>query len=502
MAPRPSLDIKHIRTHAAEHRANCVARRYDPLAGYPERIAVLHEESVALEKEMAPLRRRAAELQRLLAGVSKESSDAAADGGRERKMTGEEEKMREAARDVKDQLSLLDSKLQAKRRELLALAEALPNRTSPLTPPPEEGQRVLRYINADDRISRPSRSHVPSHDAIAARLGLVDFAGAARSSGWGWYSLVGDGALLEQALVQYALTVARHRGWVPVAPPCMVYAHAAAGCGFRPRDVGGEEQIYRIAQQAAALSGSESDGRPEHVLAATAEIPLAATYAGTTLDARGLPLRRVGVSRCFRAEAGARGVATKGLYRVHEFTKVELFAWTAGDENAAAATDVFNEMVDLQSHILQSLGLHCRVLEMPASDLGASAYRKIDIEAWFPGRPRRQRQSTASIGDEDKDGDDDDGGWGEVTSASICTDYQTRRLNTRLRNDRKGGSDAKLGFPFTVNGTALAVPRVLACILETGWDEGRGTVRIPEPLRPWMDGREEIVATPGFVQNV
>jgi seryl-tRNA synthetase len=176
-------------------------------------------------------------------------------------------------------------------------------------------------------------------------------------------------------------------------------------------------------------------------------------------------MKRVGVSRCYRAEAGARGVDTKGLYRVHEFTKVEMFAWTR--PSGAASTEVFEEMLSIQTEILESLGIHCRILEMPSMDLGASATRKRDIEAFFPSRRPK------------------DNGWGEVTSASICTDYQSRRLATRLDLRSQGG---KIGFPYTVNGTALAVPRVLAAILENNWDEDNMEVKIPEVLWPWMDG--------------
>ncbi|KAF2966275.1 hypothetical protein GQX73_g7322 [Xylaria multiplex] len=190
--------------------------------------------------------------------------------------------------------------------------------------------------------------------------------------------------------------------------------------------------------------------------------------ADSVFEAAELPSKRVGASRCYRAEAGARGADTKGLYRVHEFTKIEMFAWTAPD--MASAVDVFDEMVDAQTEILASLGLHCRVLEMPSTDLGASAVRKIDIEAFFPSR--------AAQGLND--------GWGEVTSTSICTDYQSRRLATRVR------SAGKLAYPFTINGTALAVPRVLAAVLENGWDEAQMAVTIPECLRPWMDGKEKI----------
>jgi seryl-tRNA synthetase len=195
--------------------------------------------------------------------------------------------------------------------------------------------------------------------------------------------------------------------------------------------------------------------------------------AGKTVEMEELPVKRVASSRCYRAEAGARGADTKGLYRVHEFTKVELFAWTHPDADMTEA--IFEEMLDMQTEILESLGLRCRVLEMPSHDLGASASRKVDMEAWFPSRV------TGS------DARGLEAGWGEVTSASVCTDYQSRRLATRTR-----GADRKLVFPWTVNGTALAVPRVLAALLEAGWEEETESVVLPEVLRPFMGGMERI----------
>lgn len=343
-----------------------------------------------------------------------------------------------------------------------ALALAIPNLTSDETPRGSE-PRVLSYINdhpepepaLSDRVWR-------SHVHVGSELGILDFAAAGRTSGWGWYYLLDDAAEMEQALVSYALTAATRAGWRQVSPPSMVYGHIAAACGFQPRDQNGETQVYGIAQAAE----DRERGKPELVMAGTAEIPLAGMYADATLDEGELPKKRVAVSRCYRAEAGARGVENKGLYRVHEFTKVELFAWTAPD--AEETQDIFDEMVDLQTELLGSLGLHCRVLEMPATDLGASATRKCDIEAFFPSR--RERND----------------GWGEVTSASICTDYQSRRLATRARI---GG---KVIYPWTVNGTAMAVPRVLAAILENGWNESEKSVTIPEVLRPWMGGKEKI----------
>jgi seryl-tRNA synthetase len=305
-------------------------------------------------------------------------------------------------------------------------------------------------------------------------LSLLDFSSASTTSGWGFYYLINEGALLEQALTQYALAVAIRHGWRAVSPPSLVYSHIADACGFQPRDQNDERQIWKIAQL------EKDKERPTRSLAATAEIPLAGFYAGEAIPDSRLPMKLVGSSRCYRAEAGARGVDTKGLYRVHEFTKVEMFAWTDAPDPGTVdlhspdwtrhSTAVFDEMVAIQTEILTSLGLPCRVLEMPSTDLGASAYRKIDIEALFPSRMNRE------------------GGWGEVTSASICTDYQSRRLDTRIK-DKSGKRNR---FPHTVNGTAVAVPRVLAAILEHGWRETEGVVVVPEVLSPYMGGTKVI----------
>lgn len=373
----------------------------------------------------------------------------------------------EQARTLKDQLSEIETKEMSLLSQMNALAIDIPNLTSDETPRGETAT-VVGYINdhpePDPSISdRVWRSHVH----IGSELHILDFAGAATSTGWGWYYLLDEAALLEQALVQYTFNVAMKNGWEIVSPPSIVYSHIAKACGFQPRDQNGEQQIYSLTQSTSDISR----GKPELNLAATAEIPLAAMKANVTLEESEVPVKKIAVSRCYRAEAGARGVDTKGLYRVHEFTKVEMFAWT--QPSYQAATEVFDEMLFLQKSILEPLGLHCRILEMPSTDLGASAMRKVDIEAFFPSRRRK------------------DDGWGEVTSASICSDYQSRRLATRVRMARSK-NEFELLFPYTVNGTAMAVPRVLAAILENGWDEEHMVVKIPDVLKTWMGGMEVI----------
>ncbi|KAI1844211.1 hypothetical protein JX266_009695 [Neoarthrinium moseri] len=459
IAPRPNIDIKHIRQNPFLHEQNCLDRNYKLQSTYPDRINELHQQWQEHQKEGRHLRERNNLLRKQIANSATTQGDEDPAALDIRSMSREQ--LLEEAKLLKEKLSTIEQSEDRLTAEIDHLALQIPNLTSEQTPRGDEAQ-VLSYIN-DHPEPRPAESDRVwrSHVHIGSELGLLDFAGAATSSGWGWYYLLDEGAQLEQALINFALNVVTKHGWRQVTPPSIVYGHIAAACGFQPRDQNGETQIYSLAQSAA----DRDRGKPELVLAGTAEIPLAGMKADTVIDESELPLKRVGVSRCYRAEAGARGVDTKGLYRVHEFNKVEMFAWS--EPNLSSATEIFDEMVDIQTDILHTLGLHCRILEMPSTDLGASAMRKNDIEAFFPSR--RQKND----------------GWGEVTSASVCTDYQTRRLATRFK------SNGKMLYPWTVNGTALAVPRVLAAVLENGWDESEMRVKLPECLWESM-GKEYI----------
>lgn len=460
-APKPIIDIKHIRQNPELYEQTCLERNYKRQAGNAAKISELHAEWQKLQRDGRSLRERSNLLRKGLANSGTDDDDLKAVKAMGR------EKMQEEARSLKNELSVIEKQEAQAVAQMEQLALEIPNLTSPDTPKGHE-PKLLCYINEmpkfDDASGKENNIY-RSHVHIGAELGILDFAGAAAASGWGWYYLIGEAAQLEQALVQYALAVATRHGWTQVSPPSMVYSHIGAACGFQPRDQHGEQQVYSIAQSQA----DAERGVPEMCLAGTSEIPLAGMKAMSTIDAADLPMKRVAVSRCYRAEAGARGAETKGLYRVHEFTKVEMFAWTAPEEEEAQ--DLFEEMLDMQTEIIESLGLYCRVLAMPSTDLGASATQKVDMEAWFPSREHHS------------------GGWGEVSSASMCTDYQSRRLATRTKVDSDGG---RLGFPWTVNGTALAVPRVLAALLENGWNEKEGTVAIPECLQPWMEGKSKI----------
>lgn len=477
------LDIRHIRQNPGLYEQNCIDRNYKSLSRNSWKITELFQQLQKSQKEAHHLRERNNQLRRIIAHAVNFSGDA------EGAMSPSEEQKSalEEARELKKKLESFNELEDQLNMEMFNLALELPNLSSRYTPVGTKPE-VLGYIN--DHLEPPTSSSDRvwrSHVHIGTELGLLDFEGAAKASGWGWYYLKNEAAQLEQALIQYAISVALKRGWKLVSPPSMVYAHIAAACGFQPRDQHGEQQIYAIEQ-------SEKDrAKPQMVLAGTAEIPLAGMMASEILEEPQLPLKMIGVSRCYRAEAGARGVDTKGLYRVHEFTKVEMFAWTMPDPTIGAQGDeifkesprldsqadfVFNEMLQIQQEILRNLDLHCRILEMPTTDLGANAARKRDIEAFFPSRREK------------------DDGWGEVSSLSLCTDYQTRRLSTRVvvENDKP----KRLDFPWTINGTALAVPRVLAAILENHWNDERLEVTIPECLRPWMGGKEVISANKEF----
>lgn len=465
-APKPALDLKHIRQNPGLYEQNCIDRNYAAASKNGWKILDLHQKLLQEQGKAVEFRQRGNALSKLLA----QGGDA----------QGKEEARKEA-KGLKESIAAIAKLEKETHVEMERLAMELPNLSSLQTPVGEDATKV-GYINGEERPVQAQKTG-KSHVDIGKELDILDFQASATTSGWGWYFLKNEASLLEQALIQYALSVAMSRGWKVMTPPSLVYSHIASACGFMPRDHNGETQIYNIAHHE-----SDTEDKPSLVLAGTAEIPFAGSQANKTLSEADLPLKVIGPSRCYRAEAGARGVDTKGLYRVHEFTKVEMFAWTKpppvaemsdrfgteDEEQTHSLTQsetAFEEMLSIQTEILTSLGLQARILEMPSTDLGASATRKIDIEAFFPSR--------TSIDD----------GYGEVTSASICTDYQSRRLGTKY----KGAGEQHPRFAHTVNGTALAVPRVLAALLENGWNKEEKAVFIPKVLRKWLpDGMEKI----------
>ncbi|KAJ3278170.1 seryl-tRNA synthetase [Borealophlyctis nickersoniae] len=429
-------------------------------------VGALYDQFVSADYELAELRRKrnrvAEEMSQVVRDLKQAGSEKKAQLERRRSELAKEGK--EAKKIIADKevdLSRLQSQLYDEARHI-------PNDTHPSVPIGDESKAgLIDTVSSPRRDSFPSGTPLRDHMDLAALHDLVDFERAGKVAGSSFYYLRNVGALVEMALTRYAMDICLSHGFVPVMTPDVVRHEVVEGCGFSPRT--DDPQTYFIQPHGASGNGSYvhpgSDPR-QLCLSATAEFPLAAMYAGEVLAASQVPLKMVAMGRSFRAE-GLAGATNRGLYRVHQFTKVEMFSITDRD----GGEEALNEIVRIQRQIFQGLGLCFRILDMPTHDLGAPAYRKFDMEAWMPGR---------------KD-------WGEISSASNCTDYQARRLN--IRHFRAGGSHhdttnttTTTDFVHTVNGTACAVPRLIIALLETHQTED-GDVLIPEALRPYLFGR-------------
>ena len=288
------------------------------------------------------------------------------------------------------------------------------------------------------------------HVALMEKHQLVDLEAGSRVAGHGFYYLKNEGALLELALVNYAVQKLVKEGFTVFTTPDLARDDVLEGIGFNPR--GPETQIYSI-------HGTDLS------LVATAEITLGGALKDQILDISQLPMKWAGISHCFRTEAGSHGKATRGIYRVHQFTKVEMFGFTPNDLNVS--NDFQQMVVRIEEELFQGLGIPYRVIDTCTGDLGGPAYRKYDLEAWMPGRGMA-------------------GEFGEVTSASNCTDYQSRRLGIRYKQPDQKGTQ----FVHTLNGTAIACTRAMIAILEN-YQQADGSIVIPEVLRPWM-GKDRI----------
>lgn len=387
---------------------------------------------------------RAAALQTRLQDLYRQRNEHQAQGKRPLSVAEREAHAAEGRR-LKDEAAQLEAEVAGAELALRALVAAIPNLVHPDVPTGGEADfREVRRWGAKPQLSFRPLDHL----AVAERLDLVDFDAGARVAGQKWYFLKNEAVLLELALQRFALDVLLEAGFTPFLTPDVAKPEILDGIGYNPR--GPETQIYSIANEDLCLVG-------------TAEITLGGLYQGQLLDEDALPLRLAGLSHCFRTEAGAAGRESRGLYRVHQFSKVEMFALTRPEDSEA----MHEELVAIEERIFQALEIPYRVIDVASGDLGAPAYRKFDLEAWMPGRG-------------------ESGDWGEVTSASNCTDYQARRLGIRMK--RKGSKRSE--FVHTLNGTAVALSRAPIAILENHQRED-GSVAIPKALRPYF-GRDAI----------
>lgn len=427
------LDRKYIVENAEAVKQNCLARG---VSADVDRLVELELVRRTKLYDAQELNRQANETSKLIGkATSAEERESFKEQGRKLR------EQKDAAQAAHDELETQIHELQAH----------IPNLTHPAAP-----------VGADDTCNTQislGKTPIPKFDfkakdhlELGKTLDLIDFEAGARVAGAGFYFLRNDAVLLDLALQQFAVQQLVARGFTPVTTPDVAHTQILRGIGFMPR--GPETQIY-------SLENTDLN------LVATAEITLGGMMADQTVDSEQLPIKLVGISHCFRTEAGAAGRASRGLYRVHQFTKIEMFAFTLPDQSDA----MHEELRQIECDLFDALEVPYRVVDTATGDLGGPAYRKYDLEAWMPGRGEA-------------------GEWGEVTSTSNCTDYQARRLNIRYKIKGEKGTQ----LVHTLNGTAYAISRALIALLENH-QQPDGSVRIPKALQPWV-GKELIAAQP------
>ena len=421
------LDLETIRTRTDEVRRNTANRN---MKADIDNVLRLADRRSALIQEVDGLRNRRKELSQRI--------PKACDAGRPLLV--------EEATALKNAIAQKEAELAQVEEELRSEQARIPNLTHPDAPvgKDETGNRELRRWGRIPRFDFQPKDHV----ALGEALGLIDFDSATKVTGANFFFLKNEAVLLELALCRFALETLAREGFILHTTPDLARMRVLEGTGFNPR--GEETQIYRV------------DGF-DLGLIATAEITLGGILMDEIVPAERLPILVGGLSHCFRVEAGAYGRASRGLYRVHQFTKVEMFAFTRPEDSDA----MHHRFLAIEEKIYQALGIPYRVMDISTGDLGGPAYRKFDLEAWMPGRG-------------------EDGEFGEITSTSNCTDYQARRLGIRFRP----AAGKKPELLHTLNGTAIATSRTLIAILEN-YQQADGSVLVPEVLRP-MTGFDRI----------
>ncbi|CAA2961224.1 serine--tRNA ligase, chloroplastic/mitochondrial isoform X1 [Olea europaea var. sylvestris] len=432
---KAAIDFKWIRENKEAVAANVKNRNFNANI---DLVVELYDKLMNVQKEVEGLRAERNVVANRMKGKLEPS---------------ERQKLVEEGKNLKERLVTLEGDLLKLTDELQQEAQCVPNMTHPDVPVGGEDCSTIRKM-----VGKPREFSffVKDHVQLGKDLNIFDFDAAAEVSGSKFYYLKNEAVMLELGLINWAVSEVMKRGFTPLTTPEIVRSSVVEKCGFQPR--GTNTQVYSIEGSDQCLIG-------------TAEIPVGGIHMDSIIPELSLPLKYVAFSHCFRTEAGAAGAATRGLYRVHQFSKVEMFILCRPEES----NSFHKELIEIEEDLFSSLGLHFKTLDMATEDLGAPAYRKFDVEAWMPGLGR----------------------YGEISSASNCTDYQSRRLGIRYRPEssvppKKGkGSSASTQFVHTLNATACAVPRMIVCLLEN-YQQQDGSVVIPEPLRPFMGGLEII----------
>ncbi|TVU30331.1 hypothetical protein EJB05_21946 [Eragrostis curvula] len=433
---KAAIDFKWIRDNRDAVATNILSRNS---AANLDLVLQLYDEYLALQKEVERLRAERNAVANKMKGKLDPSVRQA---------------LVEEGKNLKETLIALEEDLVQLTDKLQLEAQSIPNATHPDVPVGGEESSVVRKEVGSQRNFNFT---IKDHLRLGKELDLFDFDAAAEVSGSKFYYLKNEAVLLEMALVNWAISEVSKKGFTPLITPEIVRSSVVEKCGFQPRAQ--NTQVYSIDNSDQCLIG-------------TAEIPVGGIHMDSILLESSLPLKYVAYSHCFRTEAGAAGAATRGLYRVHQFSKVEMFIFCRPEDS----DKWHEELITIEEIFMHHLDF--------ISNLGAPAYRKFDIEAWMPGLER----------------------YGEISSASNCTDYQSRRLGIRYRpspseppaanaKKGKGANSGPTQYVHTLNATAVAVPRLIICILENFQQED-GSVVIPEPLRPFMGGLEVLSPKP------
>lgn len=413
------LDIKFIRAHADRVQKSAENK------GYSISIAdVLRcdDERRALQQKVDELRTKRNEIAGKMKG-GKPSPELIAEG-----------------KAIKDELSSIEEDLRQKESEFKAQLDGVPNVTLDDVPLGGEEDSVEIKAWGDKKTS------AEDHLDFATKRGWLDFERGAKVAGAKFYYVMGDLMLLENAIYQYALNLLVAKGFKPMEVPHMVNERVARGSGFAPKS-DKESNEYFIEDENMMMIG-------------TAEAPLTGFHADEIIDEKDLPLFYTGYSPCYRKEAGASGKFSRGLFRVHQFNKLEMYIFCTPEQSV----EMHEKILSIEEEIWQNLGVPYHIVNIAAGDLGAPAAKKYDIEYWSPV----------------------DGKYRELTSCSNCTDFQARNLNIRVRR-----ADGTLETVHTLNGTAVSLARSLVAVIEN-YQTPEGTLRVPEALRPYLGGREEL----------
>lgn len=344
-------------------------------------------------------------------------------------------------KELKSQIATIDGETSQLKSRLSSEASKIPNMAHPDAPIGKEDKENFQ-IKVCGNV--PTFDFKPlDHVQLGEKLDLIEFERATKVSGPKFYYLKNEAAILEMALTRYAVDILMKKGFNVSITPDIAKVDILEGIGFNPR--GSESNIYSIEGTDMCLVG-------------TAEITLGGYHAGEIIDLSNGPVFMAGISHCFRREAGAAGQYSKGIYRVHQFTKIEMFIYCKPEES----DELHETLRSIEEEIFNGLEVPFRVVDTCTGDLGSPAYRKYDLEAWMPGRG-------------------ESGDWGEITSTSNCTDYQARRLGVRYKND-----DGKTTICHTLNGTAIAISRALIAIMENN-QQADGSITIPKALVPYTN---------------